>query len=324
MTLELTRWCPRFVTYQVVFASASRHVDRVHRRYFLAQIEPLPDHIPEELYYSSPFREGGQAATHTPLLAADSQAQSAEDGADSLQPSAAAPMAAPVWQRQQGFDCGSAASEDEYSQHDDLFDSEDSFSDDAAVADPSDADNSTVSQTSWVASPTAAAHLAAVAAALCSSTNSAVEPGRDSAQQILQASPRGIATLGGVMGASLWHKGLREKTLPGVQPATSPLQGPSACSSPMRQSSPASQQQHEHKATPCAHPSQQEARSSRSTGAAVAGSADSEASVLVSKDLLLRYYQLEAFAAEYYTWFISQNAAESGSVSGNTEPEMVL
>ena len=323
MAPELTRWCPRSVTYHVGVAYASRHDHRVNRRIFLAQIEPLPHHIPEELYHSSPFPEGSQAATYTPLIAADSQPQSADHGADFLQPSAAAPTAAPVWQRQSSFQRGSAASDDEYSQHDDLFGSEASFSDDAAVADPSDANNPAVSQPSHFASPTAAAPLAAVAAAFCSSPSSLAEPGREGAQQVLQASPQGIAALGGVMGASMWHKSLREDTL-GVQPAALPLQGASACSSPIRQSSPVSSQQQQHKATPCARSSQQKARSSRSTGAALACAADSESSVLVSKDLLLRYYQLEAFAAEYYTWFISQNAADSESASRNTEPDIVL
>ena len=280
-----------------------------------AQIEPLPEHISEELYHSSHYPHSSHAAGQAPApitFSGDPPTSSS-----SLQPATGAPAAAVVWQRQQDLEGSATSSEGDYIEYDEYLGSKALFSEEVAGIDAASAGSSGAS---WPASPAAALPQDTARTAHRSRPVCAAQHVRKGLQQGA-AAPADCAALGSVMGASLWHSSLHDVEPPAEQLAVEsvPAQGGRGEMHNVRErpTVPYRVSQDSLESSDDLPPAQQVPQPIAWAAAGAKCVAGGGASVSVSTDLLLRYYQLEAFAAEYYTWFISQQETRG---RGNATP----
>lgn len=255
------------------------------------QLEVLPEVIPEELLYcgnsswedNSPSTTNSAAAVCAPEARVSDHEPLAADHSQSVPP-------VTVWQR--GYDAEQLSeSHEEYSSSDYSCESDAQFSDDDS--------NSGVA--SHIASPEL------LASSVHVSHSSAVKE-----EHYEGSGPRGLAaTMGGVMGASLWHSDLH---LEPEQPVASDCIALSDITNCGQNQGHNGERLSE---GTLMYGTTTDNWASAANGGVDTGQAppspavgylgsDASDSVVVSKQLLLRYYQLENFAAEYLEWFLQQ------------------
>lgn len=273
------------------------------------QLEALPEVIPEELlhYGDSGWAESERFGADGIAALSSSDPQATEDAHHAASTPSAAPVT--VWQRNHsgeeltesdGGDMHSDFSDDSNVQ----YTSDNSNMADPYSTDPAASRSSVESFSSeWDSLPprsVPATNMSNGVEEHCRGGGGSGVGGGDLAE-----------TVGGIMGASLWHSSLLDQQTPPLTTCSdgsantaedtqvSGLLGSNLNSTPLNGNSRFNTEADD----PNAGAGEAQPMWSPAAGLPGDGGGDT---VVVSKQLLLRYYQLENFAAEYFEWFLQR------------------